>query len=168
MLCLGYSTGRAQSCFLTIPYIIIATYYYNIHVHIHCDCACAFHLRSHVGRDAPPSATRIIPRGTMRAAAHRGSWVKCVAGQYISLDFLTLAFVNIYMQNESKCSIQVAHLFVAFCCLFHPHTHINEGDGARGATAPLAWGGRGGTPPLAGLFFSVLVNVHMQNWSKLQ
>ena len=84
---------------VTIPYVTIATYYNNIHVHIHCDCACAFHLRSHVGRDAPPSTTRIIPRGTMRAAAHRGSWVKCVAGQYISLDFLTLAFVNIYMQN---------------------------------------------------------------------
>ena len=63
---------------------------------MHCDCASAFHLRSHVGRDAPPSATRIIPRGTMRAAANRSSWVKCVAGP---LDFLTLAFVNIYMQN---------------------------------------------------------------------
>ena len=50
-----------------------------------------------------------------------------------------------------KCSIKVAHLFVAFCCLFHPHTHINEGDGARGATAPLAWGGRGLPTPLAGL-----------------
>ena len=54
----------------------------------------------------------------------------------------------------------------SFCCLFHPHTHRNEGDGARGATA---WGGRGGGPPLAGqLFFSVLINMHMQYWSKLQ
>ena len=31
------------------------------------------------------------------------------------------------------------------------------------------WGtARAGTPPLAGLFISVLVNVHMQKWSKLQ
>ena len=40
---------------------------YNIHVHIHrdCTCACAFHLHFHLGRNAPPSVTRI-----MRAACH--------------------------------------------------------------------------------------------------
>ena len=48
---------------------------------------------------------------------------------------------------SSKCRVNVAHLFVAFCCLFHPHTHINLGHGARGATVPLAWGVRGGTLP---------------------
>ena len=32
---------------------------YDIHVHIH-DCACGVHLHSHLGRDAPPSATQIM------------------------------------------------------------------------------------------------------------
>ena len=66
-------------------------------------------------------------------------------------------------------STKVAHLCLAFCCLCHPHMHINGGDGARGAVAPLAWGGQGGPPPSrdSTAFFSVLVNVHMQNLSKL-
>ena len=37
----------------------VRTYAYNIHVHMR-DCACAFHLRSHLGRDAAPSAKQIM------------------------------------------------------------------------------------------------------------
>ena len=47
-----------------------------------------------------------------------------------------------------KCSTKVAHLCVAFHCLFHPHAYINGGDGASGATASRAWGGSMGASPL--------------------
>ena len=75
----------------------------------------------------------------------------------MGLDFLSRAFVKIYKQIGPKCSTKVAHFFVAFCCLFHPHTHINGGDGGRGVTAPLARGVVPPPPPLRGtarqLFF---------------
>ena len=133
-------------------------------IHYSCACACVFHLRSHVGRDAPDTernanhargapweAARCdTPQCHMRAAAHRGSWVK----------FFSLARLSIFTCKTSPtCSINVAHLFVAFCCPFHPHTHINEGNGARGQL-PLSHGGVEGGPPPRGTFFSVLVNVH--------
>ena len=51
-----------------------------------------------------------------------------------------------------KCCTKVAHLCVAFCCLFRPYMHINGRDGAREATALLARGCRGGSPIPRGTF----------------
>ena len=82
----------------------VRTYAYNTHVHIR-DCACAFHLHSHLGRDAPPSVTQIMcaarqgqrqrrdaPYRDAACAPHRGSWVKVVHVCTLTVFFLVFVF----------------------------------------------------------------------------
>ena len=52
-----------------------------------------------------------------------------------------------------KCITKVAHLFVAICCLFHPHTHINERDGGEGGNCPSRMGGSTGGGEARGTVF---------------
>ena len=116
------------------------TYYYNIHVHIHCDCACAFHLRSHVGRETPPSATRIIPRGTMRATAHRGRWVKCVAGSI----YITRFSLSRVCQYSHAKLVKMQHKSCSpFCSILLPfsptYAHKLRGWGEGGNSRDLAF-----------------------------
>ena len=63
----------------------------------------------------------------------------------MGLDFLSARLSIFTCKIGPKCNTKVAHLLVAFCCLFQPHTHRNKGDVARGATAPEVEGE--GSPP---------------------
>ena len=87
-------------------YVRVRTY--NIHLHIH-DCACHFHLRSHLGRDAPPSATHImraaIVSGAMRhrampharrsAPRYLGEGCTCTYAHSFLFSFLLFAVIQL-------------------------------------------------------------------------
>ena len=112
-----------------------------------CRARCTTEGNANHARGAPWAAARCaIPRCRMRAAAHRGSWVK----------FFSLSRLSIFTCKTSpKCSIKVAHLLVAIFCPFYAHAHINEGDG-RGGQLPLSHKRvEGGSPPSRDSFFNL-------------